>query len=113
MEIRYYQKNSDCLYLAKKPFRGLCLELAARLSSGIVKRYTRESVIVLQMAVEKYLSDYFAMAYHTVGVELTGKQECTFHRKAKTVIPKDMYLVRFFENALGVGGSDGPPKTVG
>lgn len=81
-------------------------------------RFSLESVIVLQMAAEKFISDYLAMAY--VSIErcgINGSQECAFHRKAKTVIPKDMHLVKFFYNSLGVGhttiGATGPPNTVG
>ena len=70
------------------------------------------------MAAEKFISDYLAMAYIPIKkVRSNGSQECAFHRKAKTVIPKDMYLVKFFYNSLGAGhttiGSTGPPKTVG
>lgn len=81
-------------------------------------RFSLESVIVLQMAAEKFISDYFAMAYISIkSCRINGRQECAFHRKAKTVIPKDMHLVKFFYNSLGMGhttiGATGPPKTVG
>jgi hypothetical protein len=65
------------------------------------------------MASEKYLSDYFAMSYYSVSLELMARQECTFHRRAKTLVPKDMKAVQFFENELGVGLHPNCPNTVG
>ena len=76
MEIKYYQKHSDVLFLAKKAFHGLCRELANNVckKSGnelhglsIVSRFTGrfslEAITILQMAAEKYISDELAMAY--------------------------------------------------
>ena len=74
-EIRYYQKHSDCLFFNKKAFRGLCREIANDVTKHIFGtfllrgfgeeggRFSLESIIVLQMATEKYCSDYLAMAY--------------------------------------------------
>src|SRR5438552_3006962 len=77
-----------------------------------------EDVLVLQMAAEKFVCDYLAMAYIPIKrCEFNGSQECAFHRKAVTVIPKDLHLVKFFYDSLGVGhplvGTIGPPKSVG
>jgi len=127
-EIRYYQKRSDCLFLSKKPFRDLCREIAEKVSDEMYGafnlrgfkdgRFSLEAVLVLQMAAEKFVCDYLAMAY--IPIErcgFNGSQECAFHRKAVTVIPKDLHLVKFFYDSLGVGhplvGTTGPPKSVG
>ena len=76
MEIKYYQKHSDNLFLAKKAFRGLCREVAnevcAAEGSGLrglsdltqfTGRFSLEAITILQMAAEKYISDELAMGY--------------------------------------------------
>jgi histone H3/H4 len=126
-EIKYYQKQSDCLFFPKSTFRAICREIAGKLpklfvgdgqvvSNGFTGgRFNVEAIIALQMVAENYLSDYFAMAYLPDDRQrVNDRQECAFHRKAKTVTPKDMGLVRFFYNALGSGErtGSGRPKTV-
>jgi histone H3/H4 len=127
-EIKYYQKRSDCLFFSKKPFRGLCRETAEKMTEEITGgfslkgfrggRFSVEAVLALQMAAEKFVSDYLSMAYIPIeSCRFNSSQECTFHRKAATVIPKDMHLVRFFYNSLGGShpliGTTGPPQSVG
>lgn len=82
-EIRYYQKRSDQLIIPKSQFRRLCLEIAHDFVRYLVgerqwpsstyqhiapagsfsARFTQEALIALQMAAEKYITDYLHMAY--------------------------------------------------
>jgi len=68
-EIKYYQKESDQLFIAKAALRRVCQEL----TQGAVRdlfgpactfhgRFTKESVMILQIATEKFVSDHFAMS---------------------------------------------------
>jgi histone H3/H4 len=82
-EIRYYQKRSDQLIIPKSQFRRLCLEIGHDFVRYLVgerqwpsstyqhiapagsfsARFTQEALIALQMAAEKYITDYLHMAY--------------------------------------------------
>ena len=76
MEIKYYQKHSDNLFLAKKAFRGLCRDVANKVCTaegsglhglstlmGFAGRFSLEAITILQMAAEKYISDELTMGY--------------------------------------------------
>ena len=68
-EIKYYQKASDQLFIAKAAFRRLCQELAQCVAKDLFGpghtfhgRFTKESIMILQIATEKFVSDHFAMS---------------------------------------------------
>ena len=63
-EIEYYQRHSDVLFLAKKPFQCLCRETTVNVSTGNENgalRWTNDALILLQTAAEKYIADTFQM----------------------------------------------------
>ena len=81
MEIKYYQRHSDQLFIPTSAFARLCRELAdnfARQDSryfpanatmytmpgdAFIGRFSKEALLVLQLATEKYMTDFFSMRY--------------------------------------------------
>ena len=80
--MKYYQKHSEGLLIAKRAFLRLVRQIAdencrqdyrdlagtttvyTMNSGGFSGRFTSESIMILQTAAERYLVDTFAMTYN-------------------------------------------------
>lgn len=126
--MKYYQKHSEGLLIAKRAFLRLIREIAdencrqdyrnlvgsatvyTMNSGGFSGRFTSESIMILQIAAERYLVDTFAMTYNLDNrVKLKVRNMAAQHRKAVTIQQSDMHLVKYFRNALALpDGKRGP-----
>jgi histone H3 len=79
-EIREYQKNTDLL-MRKTPFQRLVREIACGIKSDLQMQST--ALLALQEAAEAYLVGLF-----------NDTNECAFHAKRVTIMPKDMQLAQ-------------------
>lgn len=80
-EIRFYQKQHDCVYIAKAAFERLCKEIADDHSTSM--RWSSDAVAYLQLVIEDYLVELFEDAVL-----------CAIHGQRVTVEPKDLHLAR-------------------
>ena len=77
--IRYYQKQSGCLYIPKAAFRRLAKEVAHRKKT----RFSENALLLLQYVMEGYLVNL-----------LEAAQLEALHAKRIQVLPKDIHLAR-------------------
>jgi histone H3 len=82
-EIRWYQQTTELL-LRKSPFIRLVRELAQDFKSDL--RFTAEAIECLQTACEAFVIRRFQNA-----------NLCTLHGNRVTIFPKDMKLVKHYE----------------
>lgn len=80
-EIRKYQKSTELL-IRKLPFARLCREICNTVSAEPY-RWTAESLLALQEAVEDFIVHLFE-----------DSNLCAIHAKRVTIMPKDMQLAR-------------------
>ena len=79
--IKKYQKQSECLMLAKAPFQRLIREIAQDFETDA--RFSQDAMVALQMEGEAYL-----------GKVLTGANLSAIHAKRVRVAPKDIQISR-------------------
>lgn len=75
-EIKYFQKSSECLLIAKLPFARLIHEIA-----GSNLRFNKDAIILLQFAIESYVVE------HLQSANLNA-----LHAKRNTIRPEDIRL---------------------
>ena len=79
-EIRKYQKSTELL-IRKLPFQRLVREVAQDFKTDL--RFQSHAIMALQEASEAYLTSLFE-----------DTNQCAFHGKSVTIIPKDIKLAR-------------------
>ena len=84
-EIQSCQKQSECLYLPRTVFDSLVREISD--NYGSKRRYTKNAMLLLQYAVERYLIEI-----------LQGSQIQALHANRLGVSPKDIAMVRRIQN---------------
>lgn len=80
-EIRFYQKQHDCVYIAMAVFERLVKEIGADYGQDL--RWSGDCVAYLQMVMEDYIVSLFEDAVM-----------CMLHAKRETLQPKDLQLAR-------------------
>ena len=80
-QIKFYQKHSDCLVLARAPFKRLIKAIALEFVDEV--RVGTEATLAIQVAVEDYL---VKLLRDTVLAAVA--------RKSQTIEPKDIQLAR-------------------
>lgn len=79
-EMRFYQRQHDCLYIPKIAFERLVKEISNNYDS---MKWSSDALGILQTVLESYLLDLFE-----------DVQLCAIHAKREQVQPKDIHLVR-------------------
>ena len=80
-EIRFYQKQHDCVYIAMAPFQRLCKEITDDFTTDM--RWSSNAINYMQLVIEDYLVSLFEDAVL-----------CTIHASRETLQPKDLQLAR-------------------
>lgn len=87
-QIRFYQKQHDCVYFAISSFAKLCKEITQDFAEDL--RWSNDALAYVQMFIEDYL---IALFEH---VNL-----CAIHAGRMTIEPKDLQLVhRIYRDVL-------------
>jgi len=81
-EIKYLQKQSDCLHLPQAPFVRVIKRIAMDFETDL--RYSKDALNLIQFAIEDYL---IQLLEHTNHIAI--------HDKRTTVYPKDIQLARY------------------
>lgn len=80
-EIRFYQKQHDCVYFAKASFERLVKEITQDYVTDL--KWSTDGILLVQMMTEAYIVNLFEMA-----------NLCAIHAGRTTIAPKDLHLVR-------------------
>jgi histone H3 len=80
-QIRFYQKQHDCVYIAMAVFERLVKEIGGDYTHDL--RWSGDAVAYLQMAIEDYIVSLFEDAVL-----------CMAHAKREVLMPKDLHLAR-------------------
>jgi histone H3/H4 len=81
MEIKWYQKHSDCLNIPYESFSRLIREISQYFKKDL--RFSVNAILLLQYSTENYLIDL-----------LSNAQLCALHANRIGILPKDLQLVR-------------------
>lgn len=62
-EIKHYQKSSDCVFIAKAPFKRLVYSITIDYIDSDKFKYSKQALIALQMFIENRFVDFIESVY--------------------------------------------------
>lgn len=83
--IKFYQKQSDCLYFSKTGFEKIVREVTNKYT--VESRFSKNALLSIQLITESYLTDILSHANLIANLA-----------ERKTVYPKDIMMVRIIRN---------------